>query len=271
MKGCFTIQISPLNRHILCIVKLMILRPAQAIEFFHLAFLQVLQRRVDQRRYILKGGANLRYFFPSFRYSEGIDLDVSGIERWDLEERIDGVLASAALSTLLRGNGIAIAETSKTKQTETTQRWTLGLSLPSQTEPLRTKIEFSRRNSEDRHLLEAVPARITDPYRLLAPSLRHYLAAPATEQKIEALALRSETQARDVFDLDLLLRPNLALAGGSPAELRETAAERALALPFSAFRDQVIPFLDPEIAELYDEDAWKQIQGFVVERLFEAP
>lgn len=247
----------------------MILRPAQAIEFFHLAFLQVLQRRVDQRRYILKGGANLRYFFGSVRYSEDIDLDVAGVERWDLEEKIDGVLSSPALSKLLLGGSLSIAETSKTKQTETTQRWKLGLALPSQTGPLRTKVEFSRRNGEDRYLLEAVPARIIDPYRLHAPSLRHYLAASATEQKIAALAKRSETQARDVFDLDLLLRPDPALAGGSPAELREKAAQRAFELPFSAFRDQVVPFLDPDIAELYDEDAWKQIQSFVVERLLE--
>lgn len=43
---------------------------AQVVELFHLAFLQVLQARVDQARYVLKGGANLRFFFDSMRYSE---------------------------------------------------------------------------------------------------------------------------------------------------------------------------------------------------------
>jgi hypothetical protein len=32
----------------------------------------------------------------------------------------------------------------------------------------------------------------------------------------------------------------------------------------------VLPFLDPEIADLYDEDAWLQMQLYVVDRLREA-
>lgn len=47
------------------------LTDAQIIEFFHLAFLQVLQARLNQTRYVVKGGANLRYFFESLRYSRG--------------------------------------------------------------------------------------------------------------------------------------------------------------------------------------------------------
>jgi len=246
------------------------LRPSQAIEFFHLAFLQVLQGRLDQRRYTVKGGANLRYFFESVRYSEDIDLDVSEVEQWDLEERVDGVLGSPALAVLLRGGRLAIAERTKPKQTETTQRWKVVIALEGQENPLRTKIEFSRRNGEHRHILEAVPGRIVAPYALRPPSLQRYLPEPAVEQKILALAKREETQARDVFDLDLLLRPNPALTATSPAGLREEAAEQALELPFSAFRDQVLPFLDPEVAELYEEPAaWEQIRGFVVDRLLE--
>src|SRR5712692_3034326 len=100
---------------------------AQAIELFHLAFLQVLQGRLNQDLYVLKGGANLRYFFESVRYSEDIDLDAHGIEVWKLEETADGVLESPALKTLLRVGGITIAEIAKPRQTETTQRWKVGL------------------------------------------------------------------------------------------------------------------------------------------------
>jgi predicted nucleotidyltransferase component of viral defense system len=246
------------------------LRPAQAIEFFHLSFLQVLQGRLDQRRYTLKGGANLRYFFASVRYSEDIDLDVSGVEQWDLEERVDGALGSPALAVLLRGGRLAIAELTKPKQTETTQRWKAAILLEEQDDPLRTKIEFSRRNGEHRYILEAVPGRIVAPYALRPPSLQRYLDQPAVEQKILALAKRTETQARDVFDLDLLLRPNHGLTATSSADVREQAAEQALELPFSAFRDQVLPFLDPDVAELYEDPAaWEQIKGFVVECLLE--
>lgn len=49
---------------------------AQRIELFHLAFLEMLSKRLDLSRYVLKGGANLRYFFGSVRYSEDIDIDL---------------------------------------------------------------------------------------------------------------------------------------------------------------------------------------------------
>jgi predicted nucleotidyltransferase component of viral defense system len=246
-----------------------VLRDAQAIEFFHLAFLQVLQGRLDQATYVLKGGANLRYFFDSVRYSEDIDLDASGIEVWALEEKVDSALTAPALTTLLRGGGLSVGAFSKPKQTETTQRWKVPITQTGRGEPLRTKIEFSRRNGEERLILEAVPGRVVAPYALRAPSVRHYLAEAATEQKVEALTGRSETQARDVFDLDLLMRRHPELGVTAPSKLREQAARRALELPFAAFRDQVLPFLDPEVGELYGENSWEQIRGYVVERLLE--
>jgi predicted nucleotidyltransferase component of viral defense system len=247
------------------------LRPAQLIEFFHLAFLQVLQARLDQSTYVLKGGANLRYFFESVRYSEDIDLDAGGIETWALAERVDGVITSPALGRLLRSGGLTVSEFSKPKQTQTTQRWKVALAAAGQRDLVRTKIEFSRRNGDTRYLLEPVPGEVVAPYALRAPSVAHYTAEAAVEQKIEALAGRSETQARDVFDLDMMLRRQPPVPIVSDAPVREQAAARALDLPYDAFRDQVLPFLDADIAELYaDAGSWTQIQGYVVERLLEA-
>jgi hypothetical protein len=247
------------------------LRPAQLIEFFHLAFLQVLQARLDQSTYVLKGGANLRYFFESVRYSEDIDLDAGGIETWALAERVDGVLTSPVLGRLLRSGGLTISEFSKPKQTQTTQRWKVALAATGQRDPVRTKIEFSRRNGDTRYLLEPVPGEVVAPYALRAPSVMHYTAEAAVEQKIDALAGRSETQARDVFDLDMMLRRRPPVPIVSDAPIREQAAARALDLPYDAFRDQVLPFLDADVAELYaDAGSWAQIQGYVVEWLLEA-
>ena len=45
------------------------------VELFHLLFLDQLGRKLDKRFYALKGGANLRFFARSLRYSEDIDLD----------------------------------------------------------------------------------------------------------------------------------------------------------------------------------------------------
>jgi predicted nucleotidyltransferase component of viral defense system len=243
---------------------------AHTIELFHLAFLQVLQARLDQARYVLKGGANLRYFFDSMRYSEDLDLDVNDVEPWKLTEKVDEVLESGAMALILRGGDLVVAGYTKPKQTATTQRWKISIRAPGRPEGVRTKIEFSARNGEQRHLLEAVPTRIVEPYALRAPTVQHYDADAATEQKARALAGRSETQARDVFDLDLLLRRQSGAVDSIDSEILADAADRALDLPFAAFRDQVLPFLEPDIAELYDTAAaWEQMQVFVADKLSE--
>jgi predicted nucleotidyltransferase component of viral defense system len=245
---------------------------AQIIEFFHLAFLQVCQARLDQTRYVVKGGASLRYFFGSLRYSEDLDLDVVDMEPWMLEEKVDDVLGSTALGLLLRSGGISLDGVSKPTQTATTQRWKLLVAVSGPREPVRTKIECSHRAADPRRILEAVPDAVVAPHALRAPSMQHYTAPAAIEQKVGALAQRSQTQARDVFDLDLLLRGHRdALRPGEIASpLLEAAIERGFELPFTAFHDQVVVFLDPEVADLYDDpDAWDRMQTFVAERLME--
>jgi predicted nucleotidyltransferase component of viral defense system len=247
------------------------LAQAQAIECFHLAFVQTLTRRLNQQLYVLKGGANLRYFFDSHRYSEDIDFDAVK-EPWKLTEGVDDVLASPTIAALLRTTGVSLARVAKPKQTETTQRWKVMLAVAGREEQFSTRIEFSRRNGERRWLLEAVPDRIVAPYALRPPTLLHYTAAPAIEQKIRALALRMETQARDVFDLELLFRGHrdAASAGMIDKEILEAAVERCLELPREAFEAQVMPFLDPDVAQLYEDPAsWEQMQSFVVDRLME--
>lgn len=248
------------------------LTDAQVIEFFHLSFLQVLQARLDQSRYVLKGGTNLRYFFGSLRYSEDIDLDAVEIEPWKLEAKIDEVLTSPALAILLRSGGLAVHQVTKPKQTTTTQRWKPMLTVAGRRSHVRTKIEFSRRSADPRRVLEAVPERVVAPYALRPPTMLHYTADAAIQQKVAALAQRSETQARDLFDLELLLRlhPAAVTAGAIAPSTLDGAVERAFELPFQAFQDQVVRFLDAEILELYDNPtAWGRTQAFVAERLME--
>ncbi|MBK5219345.1 MAG: nucleotidyl transferase AbiEii/AbiGii toxin family protein [Thermoleophilia bacterium] len=244
---------------------------AQIIEHFHVVFLDILAKRLSPTRYVLKGGANLRYFFASLRYSEDIDLDVSGVAPWGLESKIDDLLESVAMRALLRVGDLELVDVSKPKQTETTRRWKLGIAVPGRSQAVRTKIEFSNRNGDDRFHFEPVPSRIVAPYGLRSPSVQHYTADAATEQKVEALTGRTETQTRDVFDLDLLLRRNPLSPGALDSELLGAAAELALQLPFAAFRDQVLPFLEPGVVELYaTEAAWEQMQTFVAGKLEEA-
>jgi hypothetical protein len=245
---------------------------AQIIELFHLSFLRVLGSRLDPSHYVLKGGANLRYFMASVRYSEDIDLDMEGIEPWKLADKVDDVLGSPAMGIVLRAGGLSVDAVTKPKQTDTTRRWKVGIAAPGRSEALRTKIEFSRRNGEDRYATEPVPGEIVAPYALAAPVIRHYLPPAATDQKILALAGRSETQARDVFDLELLLRGVSSEDIKTDAAGRRAAADRGLELPFEAFRDQVLPFLDPDVADLYGtREFWERAQLTVAQRLTEGP
>lgn len=244
----------------------------QTIERFHLAFLQVLSTRLNQRHYVVKGGANLRYFFNSFRYSEDIDFDAVDEEPWKLADKVDEVLGATAIMALLRSAAVTVAQVTKPKQTDTTQRWKVLLATSGREYPISTRIEFSRRNGDRRWLLEGVADQVVAPYALRAPTLLHYTAPPATEQKVKALALRSETQARDVFDLELLFREHRGAVepGALHSATVKAAMERCLELPFGAFEAQVLPFLEPDVIPLYEyPGAWEQMQSFVIDRLAE--
>lgn len=247
---------------------------AQRIELFHLAFLQVFLVGTRKERCILKGGANLRYFFHSVRYSNDIDLDVAAPEGWQLERAVDGVLSSGALTRILETAGVGIEpdSISKPKQTQTTRRWRIGLIDPNErgSEVIRTKIEFSARDdgTNDQEFA-SVPASVVRPYGLIAPTVMHYRLGAALEQKVAALAERSETKARDVFDLDLLFR--IRDTEASPSVLATSkalaAADRCLALTDEDFEIQVVPFLDAEVAAIYS-GRWTEIRESVAERLW---
>ncbi len=181
------------------------LREVQIIELFHVAFLDALQQRLERGRWILKGGANLRYFFDSQRYSQDIDLDFLGDAPWGVREKVGEVIESPALSNLLRVKGLSVEESSEHKQSDTTRRWKIG---------------------------------------------------------------RPQVQSRDVFDLDLLLRRRELPQGEIDVDLLTNAAEIALEIPFDAFSDHVLNFLEPDLRDYYDsEERWVQMQTFVAERL----
>ncbi len=79
-----------------------------------------------------------------------------------------------------------------------------------------------------------MPNELVKPYAMRPPSVQHCSLAPATEQKVYALAGRPETQARDVFDLDLLLGRGPLADGSVPADVRKAAAQAGLASQVNA-------------------------------------
>jgi predicted nucleotidyltransferase component of viral defense system len=244
------------------------------IESFHLSLLRMLEARLNRANWVVKGGVNLRAWFGSRRYSEDLDLDVVKCAPQVLRERFDKVLGSRALAAVLTTQGLEITRTSKPKQTDTTQRWKVELKAAGVSVPLHTKIEFSRRRGrQEEYALESVRPDIVRPYGIPAPTANHYTARSAIRQKIQALAGRAVTQARDVWDLDHLIRTTNADPRPLPRDVRAVlpeAVERALSVGYATFKSQVVPYLAEEDQSIYGtRDAWDRMCELVVERLAE--
>jgi len=239
----------------------------QSIEQFHLLFLDQLGRKVDKRLYALKGGCNLRFYFQSMRYSEDLDFDIKTMRHDTLLKNVQGILESTPFARLLQLREITINTISRSKQTATTQRWKLSLKVANF--KAHTKIEFSQRDPEGTVLFEAVDAMLTQGYHLPPILSSHYDRASAIKQKIEALASRTVTQARDIFDVYLLLSGNGSLPVAStakkpcPATIAQ-ALRNISAITYPEFRSQVTAFLAPEYQAQYAaKEAWQHIVDHV--------
>ena len=242
----------------------------QFVELFHLIFLDLLGRKIDKRYYVLKGGCNLKFFLKSFRYSENMDIDVQKIPKEKLEETVNSIIASATFRQILKVNRLAVDKWSAPKQTETTQRWKFTI-MPEQSKTaIPTKIEFSRRGFKGGTLFEAITPLVIQKYSLSPIMANHYDIQSAFIQKVEALATRKITQARDVFDLNLLL-----CSGAKPIvedfrllEMLGEAKANTMSVTFPAFKSQVLSYLAVDYRTQYNsESVWDDIVLRVVESL----
>jgi hypothetical protein len=172
---------------------------------------------------------------------------------------------------LLRAYDVLVEETSAPKQSETTQRWKVGLRAAGRAELIRTKIEFSRRKKAGHAAFESIDAEVARSHSLPPFLATHYVAPGAATQKIHALADRQRPQARDVFDLNhLFARPDTTKLKLSSEERSwvPRAIARVTDLSFDEYAGQVVAFLDPEQRALYSSrDTWVAMQVAVIERL----
>ncbi len=245
----------------------------QLRELFHFCFLERLLKTADPALFALKGGVNLRFYFNSPRYSEDMDLDVFGGSVETLKKNGYKILQDASFLRVLQSYGIEaleINDAAKAKHTATTQRFRLNL-LTSSGRRLPTKVEFSRRSSDRAHVIhEQVNTSLARNYKRLAFSFPHYSGEAAVIQKIRALAGRPATQARDVFDLQILERggylDKTQVHKNSSRTERQKAAEAMLSLSFDDYRNQVLSFLDEENQkELGNKQAWQTMQESLLE------
>ena len=245
----------------------------QLVELFHLHFVRLLCSGPQKGSFAIKGGCNLRFFFESVRYSEDIDLDVAGLPVHALKEKVTAILRGPALSMPLRSRGVSITSVSAPKQTDTTQRWKVGLAVEGHSTGLHTKIEFSRRATTEEAKIEVVAATVLAEHQLMPLLAPHYPLAPALRQKVSALVGRTIVQARDVFDLAVLF----ARAGQSVEALRSIrseipkAVERVMEISYADFKSQVVSYLQPHDVDSYGSpEAWDALQMQVIEHLEKA-
>lgn len=241
----------------------------QVVELFHLHFVRLLCSGPDKDRFAIKGGCNLRFFFESVRYSEDIDLDVERVPVHTLKEKVGRILEGPALQLPLKSRGISVREVSSPKQTETTQRWKVGLTAEGRSLPLHTKIEFSRRKTAEESKVEPVAASVLADYQLMPLLAPHYPLDAALRQKVGALVGRSSVQARDLFDLVVLL----SRAAGKVDALRPIRSQmpkaigRAMEVSYADFKSQVASFLKTEHQDEYGTaEAWDAMQAQVIEQ-----
>jgi predicted nucleotidyltransferase component of viral defense system len=239
----------------------------QTREIFHLLFLRALVRSIPLTTFALKGGSNLRFFFRSIRYSEDMDIDVSGIAVATLRDKVMKVIESPSLLDTLRTFGIEdlrLPNMARAKQTETVQRFKVGL-LTTAGEDLATKVEFSRRGLDEGIRSEPISSRVLAAYRLPPIIAPHYDARSAALQKVRALQSRATPQPRDVFDLYLLssqpevLEAELMrdLEPGLIHQIRDTI----YSLEYQHYRDAVVSFLGAEDKAAYDSpEIWDEIR-----------
>jgi hypothetical protein len=248
---------------------------AQRVELFHLNVLRLLGTGPEKAQIALKGGCNLRFYFGSVRYSADMDLDIgSKLEPYALREKMGRLLSGPGLTSALRSLGMEIARTSAPKQTDTTQRWKVGLSIRDQSAlVLHTKIEFSRRSTPEEAVFEPVLPEVVSTYGLLPLLVRHYPLEAALRQKVRALIGRATVQSRDVFDLAMLFSrlPDARRALRPDRKTLPQAIERALDVSFDDYKGQVVSYLHPDHAPMYaSREAWDLLQARVVETLEQA-
>jgi len=238
----------------------------QLREIFHLEFLRWFGRKVKAEFYAVKGGVNLRFSFNSIRYSEDMDIDLKGVRVNIIKDTVMNMLENINFRNNLKPYGIETItppDMSKAKQTETTQRFKVHL-ITFSGEDLFTKVEFSRRGFNGDIVVEEVADNVLRAYKMAPLVMPHYDIRSAIAQKIGALAARSVVQARDIFDLHIMISQYQPAEDGRLTVNRSKitgARENLFEVNFEQFRDTVVSYLAFEEQALYASAArWDEIK-----------
>ena len=107
--------------------------------------------------------------------------------------------------------------------------------------------------------IERIDSHIAATYQKLPFLFQHYTLSAAIAQKIHALAHRTVTQTRDLFDLYILkLQSTNEEKIKIPKEVVQTALKNIESLSYEDFKGHVINFLDLEHQKQFgNQNQWK--------------
>lgn len=109
-------------------------------------------------------------------------------------------------------------------------------------------------------------------YALFPIFANHYTRQSALVQKLKAVAYRTETQSRDIFDLFFLIQKGTDLLTDKSRPLtheeRESAKSHLEQLTYESYRGQVLAYLTPEYQQEYSSpQMWEAMQKTVAQFL----
>lgn len=248
------------------------LSPLQAREAVHVLLLERLLSVRDGDAITVKGGVSLRLFHGSPRYSEDIDLDGDPEARGAIRRAVTGFFEDSEVARYLkrlRLRGLDPKE-GPNKDTSTTFRHKFHVIGTGEVGyPTRVEVSFREPHPADRRKVGEPDPDLVERYLNGGAAMRvpHYAGSAAVRQKVEALHGRREVQARDVFDLALLIRdldrddPGLLafLAENLGGRKLDEAYRRIFELGYADFESQVVEFLGREAQKKYrDPEAWEK-------------
>lgn len=168
------------------------------------------------------------------------------------------------LQSALAPLGLTGLEVTKPKQTETVQRWKIGLIVGESRLP--AKLEFSRRQQRIACDVGMPDRDVLYYYRQSPFATQYYGAISMAGQKILALASAGRSVARDLFDLHHLLvflKTDLRRAtAGLETDLLRIACAKIAKFSYDDFAEEVLPYLTAELIAWYSNHAtFETMQG----------
>ncbi len=224
-------------------------------------------RGAESSSLVLKGGGAMRVLTESARYTQDLDFDHDPRRSLGSLQRT----VRSAVERALQGSGLLDPTISEPKQTDTVARWKISARTGAG-EELRLTVEVSRRATPDLSHVLKIPVQIVD-LTLPRVYVSVYDEQALADSKLAALLDDSRTAPRDIYDLELLLargvRPSVAAigrVGGEASRIRRVSAKLD-GMPWSLFRDQVLPALPRDIQLNIDEDEYLAMKVRLLEVL----